>query len=102
MFVRTVHSLKFLIKAPIILVFLFFVNLLTSPGQWWVQWAALGLGIAWVFALMRVIWSVMVAGGLAALAMYLMNRGKAPAGQAKSPGAESRPPDIPTVPVSKS
>lgn len=101
MFVRTIHSLKFLVKGPVILVFLFFVNLITSPGDWWVQWAALGIGIAWVFALMRVIWSVMVAGGLAALAVYLMNRRNAPAGQAAPPRAETRPPDITIVPVGK-
>jgi hypothetical protein len=23
--------------------FLFVTNILTSPGEWWVQWAALGL-----------------------------------------------------------
>ena len=101
MFHRTAHSLKFLVKGPIILVVLFFINLMTSPGHWWVQWAALGIGIAWIFALMRVIWAVMVAGGLAALAVYMMNRGKATAGQAATPGAANRPPDITTVPVLK-
>jgi hypothetical protein len=47
---------------------------MTSPGHWWVQWAALGLGIAWVISLFQVIRAVIVAGGLAALAAYLMNR----------------------------
>ena len=101
MFIRTVHSLKFLIKGPIILVFLFFVNLLASPGDWWWPWAALGIGIAWVFALMRVIWAIMVAGGLAALAVYFMNRRQAQAGQTPTPGAQTRPPDITIVPVAK-
>ena len=55
----------------LLLVFLFFVNLLTSPGDWWVQWAALGIGIAWVFSLLHVIKAVVVAGGLAALLAYL-------------------------------
>ena len=40
--------------APVILAFLFVINLMTSPGDWWVQWAALGLGIAWVISLFRV------------------------------------------------
>ena len=33
------QSLKFLFIAPLLIVFLFFVNLMTSPGDWWVQWA---------------------------------------------------------------
>ena len=51
---RTMRSVGFLIKAPFILVMLFVINLVTSPGHWWVQWAALGIGIAWFFALLRV------------------------------------------------
>lgn len=70
----TLHSATFLVKAPLILAFLFVINLLTSPGHWWVQWPALGLGIAWVFSLFRVIRAVILAGGLAALAAYLLNR----------------------------
>ena len=68
------RSAKFLVKAPFILAFLFVVNLLTSPGHWWVQWPALGMGIAWVFALFRVLRTVAVAGGLAALAAILLRR----------------------------
>lgn len=68
------RSATFLVKAPFILAFLFVVNLLTSPGHWWVQWPALGLGIAWVFALFRVLRTIAVAGGLAALAALLLRR----------------------------
>jgi hypothetical protein len=50
-----------------ILGMLFFINLLTSPGHWWVQYAAMGIGIAWVISLLRVVRSVIVLGGLAAL-----------------------------------
>jgi hypothetical protein len=75
--VHSYRSARFLVKAPFILAFLFVVNLLTSPGHWWVQWPALGLGIAWVFALLRVIRTVAVAGGLAALAAYLIRRRQA-------------------------
>jgi len=42
------RRVKFLITAPFIVVMLFFINLMTSPGHWWVQWAALGIGIAWM------------------------------------------------------
>src|SRR3989442_1237036 len=43
------------------------------PGHWWVQWAALGIGIAWIFSLLRVLRAIVVAGGLTALA-YLIYR----------------------------
>lgn len=68
------HSLGFLVKGPIILAFLFVINLMTSPGHWWVQWAALGIGIAWVFSLLRVLRAVVLLGGLAGLAAYLNGR----------------------------
>lgn len=71
---HTLRAAKFLVKAPLILAFLFVINLLTSPGHWWVQWPALGLGIAWVLSLFRVLRGVVVAGGLAALAAVLMRR----------------------------
>jgi len=71
---KTLGAVKFLFLAPIILAFLFAVNLMTSPGEWWIQWAALGLGIAWVFSLARVVRAIIVAGGLAALGAYLVSR----------------------------
>ncbi|MEZ5290011.1 MAG: hypothetical protein R2745_02930 [Vicinamibacterales bacterium] len=71
---RTMRSVGFLFKAPLILAMLFVINLMTSPGHWWVQWPALGLGIAWVFALIRVLRAVILAGGLAAVAAYLAQR----------------------------
>ena len=71
---KTLHSLKFLFMGPLILAFLFVINQMTSPGHWWVQWAALGIGIAWVISLLRVIRAVIVAGGLAALGAYLLNK----------------------------
>jgi hypothetical protein len=98
---RTLRSVKFLFTAPIILAFLFVVNLMTSPGHWWVQWAALGIGIAWFFALVRVVWALILAGGLTALGIYLYRRGAGPAGAAQPAGSPdaSRPPDIPTTPI---
>jgi hypothetical protein len=66
-------SLSFLIKGPIILAFLFLINLMT-PGPWWVQWAALGIGIAWVFTLLRAVKLLFVVGGLAGLAALLARR----------------------------
>jgi hypothetical protein len=66
--------LGFLVKAPLILAFLFIINLMTSPGHWWVQWPALGLGIAWVFSLFRVLRAILLVGGLAGLAAYMNRR----------------------------
>lgn len=67
-------SVKFLFIAPLILALLVVINLMTWQGQWWVQWAALGLGIAWVVSLFRVIKAIVLAGGLAALGALLYRR----------------------------
>lgn len=72
--VETLRAVKFLFTAPLILLFLMVINLMTSPGHWWVQWAALGLGIAWFFSLLKVIRALVLAGGLAALVTYLRKR----------------------------
>ena len=72
--IETLRAVKFLFAAPLILLFLVVINLMTSPGHWWVQWAALGLGIAWFFSLLKVIRALVLAGGLAALVAYLSKR----------------------------
>jgi hypothetical protein len=64
------NSLGFLIQGPIILAILVLINWMTG-GPWWVQWPALGIGIAWVFSLLRVLRALLVVGGLAGLAAYL-------------------------------
>jgi len=61
------HSVSFLVKGPLILLMLIVINALTSPGHWWVQWPALGIGIAWTISLLRVIRAAIVLGGLAGL-----------------------------------
>jgi hypothetical protein len=71
---KTVDAVGFLFKGPLILLFLLLINWMTFSGQWWVQWAALGIGIAWVISLFRVIRAVILAGGLAALAGYIASR----------------------------
>lgn len=71
---RTLHAVKFLFVAPLILLMLLVINLMTWSGHWWVQWPALGLGIAWVISLLRVIRALIVAGGLAALGAFLASR----------------------------
>jgi len=71
---KTVRAVGFLFKGPLILLMLVVINWLTSPGDWWVQWAALGIGIAWVVALFRVLRAAIVVGGVAALLAYLARR----------------------------
>ncbi len=68
---RTLRAVRFLIMGPFILLMLVVINLMTSPGHWWVQWAALGIGIAWVISLFRVLSAAVVAGGVVALLTYL-------------------------------
>jgi hypothetical protein len=65
--VKVLRSLKFLFVGPLVLALLVVINLMTSPGDWWVQWAALGIGIAWVISLFRVVGALLLTGGLAVL-----------------------------------
>ena len=71
---KTLHAFTFLFTGPLILLMLLVINLMTSPGHWWVQWPALGIGIAWFISLFRVLRAVVLAGGLAALGFYLAKR----------------------------
>ena len=71
---KTMDAVGFLFKGPLILLFLFVVNWMTYSGEWWFKWAALGIGIAWMFSLFRVIRAVILAGGLAALVGYVASR----------------------------
>lgn len=70
----TLRAVGFLVKGPLVLAFLVVINLMVSPGHWWVQWPALGIAIAWVISLVRVLRAVAVLGGLAGLAAYLNRR----------------------------
>lgn len=71
---RTLRAVKFLVTAPVILAFLVVINAMTSPGDWWVKWAALGIGIAWISCLLRVIRAMVLVGGLMALIAYLKKK----------------------------
>ena len=68
------RSVKFLFIGPLVLTMLFVINLMTSPGDWWIQWPALGIGIAWVVSLLRVLKVALLVGGVAALVGYLKKR----------------------------
>ncbi len=72
--IATFRAVKFLFVGPSVLLLLVVINWMTSPGHWWVQWAALGIGIAWVSSLFRVLKAIVLAGGLAAFLAYLAQR----------------------------
>ena len=74
MVVGPLRRVKFLIMAPFIVLMLLVINVMTSPGEWWVQWAAFGIGIAWVINFFKLIRDIAVLGGLAAFSAYLLNR----------------------------
>ena len=71
---RTWRAFKFLFTGPIVLVFLVIINVMTSPGHWWVQWPALGIGLIWTLSLFRVLRMMILLGGLAALIAYLRKK----------------------------
>ncbi len=73
---RVLRALRFLVLGPAILLLLVVVNWMTYDGDWWVRWAALGIGIAWVLSLFRVLRAVVLVGGLAALIAWIA-RGRA-------------------------
>ncbi len=68
---KTLAALKFMFVGPLVLALLVVINFMTSPGNWWVQWAALGIGIAWVISFIRVVGAILVAGGIAAFIAML-------------------------------
>lgn len=71
---KTIRAAKFLITGPLVLGVLVIINMMTSPGYWWVKWPALGIGIAWLISLVRVLGALVVLGGVAALMAYLFRR----------------------------
>ncbi len=71
---KTVRAAGFLFKGPLILLMLVVINAMTSPGHWWVKWAALGIGIAWVISLLRVLKLAVLVGGVAGLIALLRKR----------------------------
>jgi hypothetical protein len=72
--IKTFRALRFLFVGPMILLMLVVINYMTSPGDWWVQWAALGIGIAWFISLFRVVAAMVVAGGIAGLVAHFRSR----------------------------
>jgi hypothetical protein len=76
---RTLRAVRFLVTGPAILAVLIVINGMTTPGHWWVKWAALGIGIAWISSLVRVLRAMVLVGGLLALIAYLNKKNDEPA-----------------------
>lgn len=71
---KTLKAIKFVFMAPFILLMLYVINWVVTPGQPWFKFAALGIGIAWFVSLLRVIKMVVLLGGIAAFGAWLANR----------------------------
>lgn len=50
------------------------INAMTSPGHWWFQWVALGMGIATIVALARGLRTAFVLGLVAIVGWWLYRR----------------------------
>jgi hypothetical protein len=74
---KTLRAFRFLFVGPFVFVLLLLINVMTSPGHWWIKWPAFGIGIAWVISLLRVARAILVVGGVAALVALLRNRSQA-------------------------
>lgn len=72
--IRTLRAVRFLFTGPFVLLLLFVISRMTPAGGEWFKWAALGIGIAWLVSLVRVIQALVLVGGLAALVMWLRSR----------------------------
>ena len=64
---------RFLLVGPLILALLFVLHW-TSFGGHWFRWAVLGIAIAWVISLIRVVQALVLAGGIAALVTYFRRK----------------------------
>jgi len=71
---RVLRAVRFLFIGPPVLLLLFAINAMTYHGDWWVRWAALGIGIAWMLCLFRVLRAAILLGGVAALIAWLTHR----------------------------
>ena len=75
---RTLRAARFLFVGPLVLVLLVVINLVTSPGHWWVKWPAFGISLAWFISLLRVVRALVLVGGVAALVAWFRRRPQQP------------------------
>ena len=76
------------------------INVMTSPGHWWVQWVVLGMGIAVISAWWRALKLVGVLAVLGGVAAVIWPRVR-DAQQAAAPTAGASAPPPPPAPVAQ-
>ncbi len=79
-------------KAIGVIALCFTINLMTSPGHWWVQWVVLGMGIAVISAWWRAVKLVGVMAVLAGLAAVFWPRARTALHSATAAPATPPPP----------
>jgi hypothetical protein len=82
---RPVHDLASAVWMPFKALFVVglcvLINAITSPHHWWVQWVALGMGIAVLVTWARAIRTLLVLGLVAWVARWVHRKYGAAAGQ---------------------
>ena len=68
------HAVTMPFKALFVVGLCALINAMTSPGHWWFQWVALGMGIATVVALAKGLRAALVLGLLALAGGWLYRR----------------------------
>jgi uncharacterized membrane-anchored protein len=68
------------------------INAMTSPGHWWFQWVALGMGIATIVALARGLRTAFALGLVAIVGWWLYRRYGADSRETFAPWASSAQP----------
>jgi hypothetical protein len=76
--VNPVRTMREALTLPFTAIFVvglcFVINWMTAPGFWWVQWVALGMGIAVVCAWARAIRLLIAGGALAVIGAWAYRR----------------------------
>jgi hypothetical protein len=70
------------------------INAMTSPGHWWFQWVALGMGIATVIALAKGLRAALLLGLVAFAGWWLYRRFGAAARETFAQWAASTQPQV--------
>ena len=73
MITNLTNAVVFPFKAVFVVGLCAFINAVTSPGHWWVQWVAFGMAIALLVVWARAIKTALTAGVLAGMG-YLAYR----------------------------
>jgi membrane protein implicated in regulation of membrane protease activity len=80
-----IEAITFPFQAIFVVGICFIINWMTSPGHWWVQWVAFGMGIAllskWAKALKTIVGAAVVGGVGYAVYRWFQNRQNKPSAE---------------------